>query len=169
MKTFCFALLVLAFAPPVGAQMKQWTDDQGVVHYGNEPPRAQSKPQPQEEIIECKVNVPTTLKTGDNQTFRLAVEAILRDVKTCHARAEVAFYLQDRELETHAIGKTGSGRSDVALKRELNSLDKIKQEAPLREILLNLERVVKARHGGALPDWMKDNRDWRYLDKAFQP
>jgi hypothetical protein len=32
---------------------------------------------------------------------------------------------------------------------------------------LSFEPVVKDCNGGALPEWVKDNSDWRLLDKEF--
>jgi hypothetical protein len=39
----------------------------------------------------------------------------------------------------------------------------------VRETFLNVETFVKKRYDQTVPAWMRDNRDWRALDKAFQP
>lgn len=150
------------------AQMKQWTDEKGVTHFEGQSPPA-NKPQPKEEKIHCPVSWPDPGKRHEEGRYRQLVAATLADLKNCHAKVEGDFYIDDLNLQRAALGASSTRRIEIEGRRRINSLEKIRTQAPLHEKLLLIEKEIKERYNGALPDWVKDNRDWRYLDKAFSP
>lgn len=40
--------------------------------------------------------------------------------------------------------------------------------APIGRDFFALEKAIKEKHNGSLPQWVKDDRNWRALDKEFQ-
>lgn len=150
------------------AQTKQWTDEKGVIHLeGQSPPT--NKPQPKEEKIDCPLTWPDPGKRHEEGRYRQLVAATLTDLKNCHLKIEEEFYIDDLNLQRAALGASSTRRIEIEGRRRMNSLEKIRTQAPLHEKLLLIEKEIKERYNGVLPDWVKDNRDWRYLDKAFSP
>jgi uncharacterized protein (UPF0254 family) len=56
------------------------------------------------------------------------------------------------------------GRGAIPLQKWL---DNARASRDLRNRFIALEEDIKRRYDGALPTWLKDDRNWRYLDKRY--
>jgi hypothetical protein len=114
-----------------------------------------------------KDSVPTaTAKSGDD--FQAEVARQLSDLKDRLATAQLQGLLLEKELETKTTGKTGARQTELATAGRAKATDaQVQLKISIRKDLLSLEENIKKRYGGSLPDWVKDNRDWRYLDKEL--
>ena len=160
-----FSALLVATAD---AQIKQWTDEKGVVHFGNppQPPRVIT------ETIQIKVRkslpfiVPPNARDVD---VRRSGEAYLRDLLAAHSDAEGQWLLLNTKLPINVDTRQTSAEMSAAAQKRGEILRSTKAALfdPIRSDFLSFERVVKDRNAGALPEWVKDNREWRVLDKEF--
>lgn len=157
---------MLLFSAIGDGQVKSWIDEQGVTHYGNDP-RPTPEP-PKNETINCTIDWQDSKKLAEAK-YRRQVETALGQLKACHVAVEASYLRDDMALQRAAIGRSGSLLIEIQTRRQLLPLKKIETLAPIKSHFLALEKNIKERYSGALPDWVKDNREWRYLDKAFQP
>lgn len=158
----CAALIATAL--PVLAQIKQWTDENGVVHYGNEPQTNAPAPS---RVIKVRKSYPFTASAAD---LRRTGEAYLTELGRDLNSAQLQLEILKLDFETMAIGQNQSGRLSVSLQRNSTIMEAtIKLYTPIRADLLSFEKVVKEFNAGVLPQWVKDNRDWRALDAEFAP
>ncbi|HEY1267844.1 MAG TPA: DUF4124 domain-containing protein [Candidatus Binatia bacterium] len=166
--------MLLPVAVPAGAQMKQWTDENGVVHFGNDPrPARPAEPEQQTITVNCDVDqrVFDNLKKPqlDEPTFRATIAQALADLNRCRNEIEGAYLLADMKLQTQLITATTIEAISIRTARNVLPLKKLENMSVVRETFLNVETFVKKRYDQTVPAWMRDNRDWRALDKAFQP
>jgi hypothetical protein len=161
------ALVVLQTGATALSQIKQWTDDQGVTHFGNEPPAAPKA-------------VPRELKIRKSEPFQLSQRALLNETQSKSEKylkelasdlvgAQLQMQLIDLEANYMRVGATGSQLIAITSWQTRTRLEHYgKLFTPIRADLLAFEQTIKEKNSGALPEWIKDNRDWRALDKEFQ-
>ncbi len=75
----------------------------------------------------------------------------------------------NRDLAIEIKKVTANSVDKVGLNFDLtrNSLTEIDLLIPYRESFFELEKTIKDQNRGVLPQWLKDNRDWQYLDKEW--
>lgn len=154
-------LLVAWLTVPAGAQVKSWTDEKGVTHYGNAPKKPLER-----EPIKIAIRKPKPFNPGADQ--RRSAEAYLQDLHDDLIAAELNDQRIAMAAEIDMFGKVGSAKidGDTAWRVKIADL-KGQLYGPIRADLLQLEKVIKEHHSGALPAWLKDNRAWRDLDAKF--
>jgi len=97
---------LLFFPLGVTAQIKHWTDEQGVTHFGNRPPEQRVKP----ATVEIKIrkskpfNIPSTTTSAE---LRRAGEAYLNDLESSLVEAQLQTQLLETIARTEMIGMTG--------------------------------------------------------------
>lgn len=167
MKVIWFVLSLLLLSVEAGAQMKSWTDENGVTHYGNDP-RPPVKQEPKVIQLECHIGSPEGLKSSDQTAFRRATESLLTSIADCQSKVEAAFIFE-KHRDQIALAALAPTRNSPSIEDFRRAAQRSEAMQPVREIFLLVEKITKEKYGGALPAWLKDNREWRQLDKAFGP
>ncbi len=161
------ALIVAIFHGAADAQIKQWTDENGVTHFGNEQP-APAKPVSRE----LKIRKPEPFQLSPRampSEIRSRAEKYLNNLASDLVGAQLQMQLIDADANLMKVGASASTLYAIAAwQSKTRSESYGKLFSPIRSDLLSFEQTIKLQGAGALPDWVKDNRDWRALDKEFQ-
>jgi hypothetical protein len=153
-------LFVCVCSQSAAAQVKQWTDEKGVTHFEGGPPPAK-----QPEPLNIKLRKPQPFQPpSDIRKLRDAAERYLADL----GESLTAAHLQLQIVKARGnLAETIYGSRVRFENEQVQGEVYVKLFTPIRSDLLSLEKVLKDRNGGALPQWVKDNRDWRALDAEF--
>jgi uncharacterized protein DUF4124 len=165
-----FALLF--FPLNATAQIKQWTDEQGVTHFGNEPqtPQGQNPYNPPLKLEARKSKPFTVPERASMMELRKAGEIYLKDLSSSLLRAQAQMEIINLEYRKLAIGTSGERLIRLESEAKRTRLEAYgKLFGPIKADLVDFENKIKERGAGSLPDWVRDNRDWRALDKEFAP
>jgi len=164
----CAALIATAL--PILAQTKQWTDENGVIHFDAGPPPPK-QPDKQPDTLHIKLRKPQPFRPpSDARKLREAAERYLADLGLSLTAARVQVHTVKVRGNIETLGRTGSSLLQAQYENaQVLSEVYVKLFIPIRSDLLSLEKALKDRNDGTLPQWVKDNRDWRELDAEFGP
>lgn len=140
-------LFWLLVASSGDAQVKQWVDKNGVTHY---------EQAPKQEHKSRTVHLPKIDERMPEGEFRKAVieRFEILNAHMVNHKEQIRIF----ELGWRAAGSGAFPNHDFRTSATGQSAF---------EALKRTEKVVALRNNGALPQWVKDNRDWRALDKEF--
>ena len=134
-------------------------------------PTVKPRPHPRREELEIKVHKPLSFHASARATpleFRKLGEAYLAILGSSLylAQQEEQDFKTRAETEIMAAGGYGVELTGYRWRRRISEAQRAFY-TPIYSDLMNFQRVIKERHGGSLPDWVKDNRNWRALYKEF--
>jgi hypothetical protein len=107
------------------------------------------------------------LANRSDQEFKQTTASDLRQLVKEAAEIKSARLEAESKAETKMIGADAEQSIHLRYDIERGRLQELIDLEPLRDRFLALEKRIKEANGGIIPEWVKDNRDWQYLDKEW--